>query len=75
MEEEGGARAWFVITDIGRKADISDPGVLSTVKPPIIPAGREKREAGNKGNMEYGGGSWHKRQGGMIPSVGKIDFT
>ena len=30
-----------------------------TVKPPISPAGREQHEAGNKGIMERGGGSWH----------------
>jgi len=30
------------------------------VKPPIIPAGREQHEAGNKGMMERGRGvSWH----------------
>ena len=40
-----------------------------TVKPPIIPAGREQHEAGNKGRMERGGGlgtsatgNWSKRE-------------
>ena len=31
-----------------------------TVKPPIIPAGREWRKAGNKGRMEIGGVSWQR---------------
>jgi len=44
---------------LGYRATPFIPGVeiiLYTVKPPIIPAGREQHEAGNKGMMERGGG-------------------
>ena len=42
------------------------------MKPPIIPAGREQHEVRNKGGMERGEGSWHRRAGRSCAIRGRL---
>ena len=50
----------------GRGEQKVDSPNQGTVKPPIIPAGREWRGAGDKGGMEIGEVSWQRGEPDII---------